>query len=88
MPKTISLKGGKAIVNPGSVGLQAYDDDLPEKHRIQTYNPFAKYCIIEYEDNSCTIEHTSVAYDWEKAAQKAKENNRYNWAKWIRMGLV
>ncbi|MBN1182458.1 MAG: metallophosphoesterase family protein [Bacteroidales bacterium] len=87
-PKTISIKEGKIIVNPGSVGLQAYDEDLPAKHSIQTFNPFAKYCIIEYDDKSSIIEHISVAYDFELAAQKAEKNGRHDWAKWIRTGMV
>jgi len=37
----------KIIINSGSVGLQAYDDDLPMYHKIQNFNRNAHCCIVE-----------------------------------------
>ena len=36
LPRTVRLDDGRLVVNPGSVGLQAYMDDLPHPHRIET----------------------------------------------------
>lgn len=88
LPKTISINDGKTLINPGSVGLQAYTDKHPKKHSIQTCNPFAKYCIIEYDEYSVVIEQLSVHYDWEEAARCAEKNQRPDWARWLRTGMV
>jgi predicted phosphodiesterase len=39
VPRTVEL-GGRLIVNPGSVGLQAYADNAPVPHVMETGSPF------------------------------------------------
>jgi len=83
---TVQLPNGKLIVNPGSVGLPAYSDDLPIFHRMESGSPHASYSILSGSDTGWTIEHIKIPYDWEKAAQEAHKNHRDDWAKWIRTG--
>jgi len=76
----------KFIINPGSVGLQAYDDDLPIYHKIESYNNLAQYCIIEVDGSDIKAEQVSVPYDYEKAVKCAIDNQRLDWAKWLKCG--
>lgn len=78
----------KLIVNPGSVGLPAYDDDLPVYHKMENFNPRTNYVVLNYKHDSPKIERISLNYDFEKAASLAEVNKRDDWAKWIRTGQV
>ena len=85
-PHIIRLSDGKLIVNPGSVGLQAYNDDIPSFHRIQNFNPFAGYAILERNESGYVCEMRVLNYDFETAANLAQKNNRDDWAYWLRTG--
>ena len=78
----------RLIVNPGSVGLPAYDDDLPVYHKMQNFNPRANYAVINIYEDSVSIERLSIDYDSEESARLAEANKRDDWAKWIRTGIV
>jgi predicted phosphodiesterase len=71
------------LINAGSVGLPAYSEDKP-KHKIETYNNYAKYVII----NNNNVEIYNVEYDYKSSSRKAKENNRSDWSKYIENGRV
>lgn len=78
--------GTKIIINPGSVGLQAYDDEFPIFHKMETFNNLAHYSILRYTNNLLKIEQIAISYDFDKAAVIATMNNRLDWAKWIKTG--
>ncbi len=80
--------GNKLVINPGSIGLPAYDDDLPVYHKMQNYNPRACYSLINILGNTTSVERVSINYNFEKSAKLAEKNNRSDWAKWIRTGIV
>jgi putative phosphoesterase len=69
------------ILNPGSVGLPAYSDDMP-KHKMETWNNKAKY--IEVNENEIVINY--IEYDYRSAAKQARKNNREDWAYSIETG--
>ena len=46
-PRVVRLQDGRMIVNPGSVGLPAYDHDVPILHYIETGTPHARYAVLE-----------------------------------------
>ncbi len=75
----------KTIINPGSVGLPAYDDELPLPHKMENYSPKAHYCILDLT-NDIKVEHIAISYDHEKAAKMAEQNRRPDWAQWLRTG--
>lgn len=77
----------KTIINPGSVGLQAYDDDLPIYHKMENHHTNTRYCILNI-DNGINVDFISLSYDFESAAKLAKKNLRPDWAKWLRTGRV
>ncbi|WP_018758326.1 metallophosphoesterase family protein [Paenibacillus terrigena] len=84
--KSINLPNGKLIVNAGSVGLPAYDDELPFPHVMESGTPYAEY-VIAHRTNQCmSIEHVMIDYDWERASRIASENGREDYAFAIKTG--
>ena len=78
----------KTVINAGSVGLPAYDDDLPIPHKMENFIPHARYSILTFTDKLVNIEQIAVFYNYEKAAQMAEKNKRSDWAQWIRTGRI
>ncbi len=79
LPRTVQL-GGAVIVNPGSVGLQAYRSDDPFPHTMETGSPHARYAIVNRVETGWHVEHICVPYDYAAAAQTAAANSRPDWA--------
>jgi len=86
LPALLGLPDGRLLVNPGSVGLPAYRDDLPFPHAMEAGSPYARYAIIARSPAGWKIEHIAVPYDWGSAAAAAKENGRPDWAIALRSG--
>jgi predicted phosphodiesterase len=76
------------IINSGSVGLPAYDDDLPIFHKMENFSPQTNYSIAQLSENGVRVNQVSLTYDYEKAAKLAEYNNRNDWACWIKTGRV
>lgn len=80
--RTITLSTGQIIINTGSVGYPAYEDDLPMVHKMQTYSPHANYALIKCVDTKqgkrWQTEHIKVPYDYEAAAKLSAMNGREN----------
>ncbi|MEW6410948.1 MAG: metallophosphoesterase family protein [Candidatus Zixiibacteriota bacterium] len=87
-PAVVNLLPDTIIVNPGSVGLQAYDDDHPLFHVIENETPHARYGIVTSREGAWRAENVAVDYDWDKAASMAAKNGRPDWAAWLRTGLA
>lgn len=87
LPRMMQLDDGRLIVNPGSVGLQAYEDTDPFPHVIETGSPHAKYAIVEKNLTGWSVEFISVAYDWDAAAALARKNGRQDWIAPLTTGL-
>jgi predicted phosphodiesterase len=89
VPRTRKIaQGGPLIVNPGSVGLQAYSDDHPTEHRVENGDAKARYALITDYGRGLTVSLMSVAYDHERAARQAEANNRPDWAVALRHGRM
>lgn len=89
MPRSMRLDDGRLVVNPGSVGLQAYDDDHGHPHVMENGTPHARYAIAEQgADGAWTAHFHAVAYDWEQAARLALANGRPDWVTPLRTGRV
>ena len=85
-PNVCRLPDGRLVVNPGSVGLQAYVDYFPWPHVMQTGSPHARYAVIQRSANSWDASIVKVPYDWMDAAGLATANGRPDWAVWLRTG--
>ena len=93
VPRVVSVAspdGGHliTIVNPGSVGLPAYDDDHPFKHHIETGSPHARYAIAEQTASGWHIELRCTMYDFESMAVLAESRQRPDWAIALRTGRM
>ncbi|MBN2011559.1 metallophosphoesterase family protein [candidate division KSB1 bacterium] len=85
-PNIVTLPDGKIIVNPGSVGLQAYDDDEPFPHAIDNGSPHARYSILSQREYGFYIEHIMIPYDHHSASATAITNGRPDWGEWLKTG--
>lgn len=88
LARCINLSTGQVVLNPGSVGLQAYKTDVPNEHSIENNTPDATYIILTIEGEKYNISLERVAYEYEKAALLAKQNGREDWAYALRTGKV
>ncbi|OPA75180.1 YfcE family phosphodiesterase [Paenibacillus selenitireducens] len=88
LQKSLWLPNGKLIVNPGSVGLPAYFEELPYPHAMESKTPHAKYAIVRHRGPSWMVEHIQVPYHYEMAAERAEQNGRDDYAYAIRYGMA
>lgn len=89
VPRSHRRAGGGLIVNPGSVGLPAYDDDRPFPHAMESGSPHARYAIAERDtDGRWTAELIPIDYDWDRAAHIAEQRGRPDWAIALRTGRM
>ena len=76
LPRHICLEDGPTLINPGSVGLPAYDDDSQGYFVVENGSPHARYAVIEQTPAGWKTEIILVPYDHEKAAAKARAMQR------------
>jgi predicted phosphodiesterase len=89
IPEIRRLMDGRLIVNPGSAGLPAYDDEHPFFHVMEAGSHHVRYAICENDDQSLwTAELVAVDYDFEKAASTAEARGRDDWAIALRTGRM
>lgn len=88
VPRAAALADGRHVVNPGSVGLQAYDDGRPHPHFVENGTPHARYALVADTAAGWQVELRAVPYDHERAARRAEANGRPDWADALRTGRV
>ncbi len=86
--RTMQVAPGVQVLNPGSVGLQAYDDAHPHPHVVENGSPHARWALAMRDSRGWRVELHAVAYDWEAAARRAEANCRPDWADALRSGFV
>jgi putative phosphoesterase len=88
LPRLITLGNGRSVFNPGSVGLPAYDDDLPEWHVMEAQSPHARYGIAERCRTGWRFSLRALPYDWTAAADLALAKGRRDWAHALATGFA
>jgi putative phosphoesterase len=88
IPRAVRLRDGRLVINPGSVGCPAYDQDQPVPHVVETGSPLASYALIERRGNAWTATFRQVPYDHEAMAALAQRNRRPEWAQALRTGWL
>ncbi|RZU60832.1 metallophosphoesterase family protein [Zhihengliuella halotolerans] len=76
LQRSLRLSGGQLIVNPGSVGWPAYDDDAPFPHLIEAGTPHARYALVDDATGNWRVEFRTIEYPWAEAAALARRNKR------------
>ena len=87
IPRVVS-SGGTLVVNPGSVGLQAYEGDHGGRHRAENGSPHARYALVERRGGTWTPRLCSVAYDAAPMERLARERGRPEWAHALATGRM
>jgi predicted phosphodiesterase len=88
VPRVVQLPDGRLVVNPGSVGLQAYDDGHPHPHVVEVGSPHARYALLTRRPSGWQVEQRALPYGHEAAARLAEANARPDWADALRSGRV
>lgn len=86
IPRSVRLSDGRMIVNPGSVGCPAYDDDKPVPHVMQSGTPDACYAILEKTAAGWSTTFRHVPYNHSAMAELARRNGREDWARALATG--
>jgi putative phosphoesterase len=86
IPRIVALPSNQLVINPGSVGLPAYDDVEPEPHVMEAGSPHARYAILEQDNGEWVVDLITISYDHNKAAEQAMKNGREDWAVGLRSG--
>ncbi len=81
-----SLASGALLLNPGSVGCPAYDDDQPFVHIMQSGTPMASYAVLEKGASGWSASLRWVPYAHQKAAACARAAGREDWAAGLATG--
>jgi predicted phosphodiesterase len=82
------LPSGTIVVNPGSVGMPAYDDGVPHPHVMESGTPHARYAIVKQLSSRWEVDFRAIEYDWEAAAHQAEAHHRPDIADALRTGTV
>jgi len=90
VPRIVHLADGRTVINPGSVGLQAFSDLEPFNHSTETGAPHARYAVLDRAKAAepWRVSFRVVAYDWDGAAASAMKKGREDWARWLRTGYA
>lgn len=86
IPRILHIPDGRMVLNPGSVGCPAYDDDHPTYHHMQTGCPNAAYAVLERSADAWTASLRSVPYPVDEMARRAERHGRTDWARALRTG--
>lgn len=88
LPRVLLLDG-VLIVNPGSVGLQAYDHDQPHEHVVENGSPHARWALLDHTPtHGWQVQQRLTAYGWRAAAARAESHGRPDWADALLTGRV
>jgi predicted phosphodiesterase len=87
VPRCVRLSNGSLVINPGSVGLQAYEEARPESYRMENGSPHARYALLEERKGTWVPTFRLVDYDWDKAAAQARAQEREDWAVALETGF-
>ncbi|HAD81484.1 MAG: hypothetical protein A2509_01880 [Candidatus Edwardsbacteria bacterium RIFOXYD12_FULL_50_11] len=87
-PRCVRLDDETTIINPGSLGLQAYVEEGADGHMVETGSPHARYAVIDLEEGKWALEFIALKYDWDKAARQAGKQNRPDWEKALSSGYL
>jgi len=86
-PRLIAPRPGLLVINPGSVGLPAYDDTAPP-HVSETGSPHARYAVLTLGPGLPAVDFVALPYDHAAAAARAEANGRPDWAHALRTGRM
>ncbi len=87
VPRSVRSRG-TLIVNPGSVGQPAFDDDHPTPHAVETGSPDARYAIVEKHHGVWLASLITVPYAHQDMAALARLRQRPDWERALLTGYM
>ena len=88
VPRMLRTANGQMLVNPGSVGQPAWDDELPVYHAVENGAPDARYAIIENREGRWNAQLIALPYDHRSMAAVARTHGRPDWEHLLCHGYV
>jgi putative phosphoesterase len=89
LPRVVQVAEDCLVVNPGSVGLQAFEYHVRgEAFRVDNGTPHASYAVVAETSGGWDVDLFRVRYDWETTARLAEKNGRPEWAVALRTGYA
>jgi predicted phosphodiesterase len=89
LPGLLTLPDGRVVLNPGSVGLPAFEDPAEPAHVSESGSPLARYAVLRVDGGRVAgVDQIALAYDHEAAARRATSNGRPDWAYALRTGRM
>lgn len=88
IPRVVYLPNNKIVINPGSVGLPAYEDELPIYHKMESGSPYANYTIMTKKEDDWMIEQIFIPYNRDAAIIQSEKNGRIDWSVALRTGRI
>ncbi|SDY66295.1 Predicted phosphodiesterase [Jannaschia faecimaris] len=88
LPGEARLPDGRRVLNPGSVGLPAYDDEEPVFHVVEAGTPDARYLLLTRSDQGWRADWRSLPYDVSRMAALARRRGRPDWAHALETGRM
>lgn len=82
------LPGGMVAVNPGSLGLPAFESGKPHPHRMEAGTPHARFTTLLAMDGTWFVTQQGIEYDVERAAALAEANGKPDLAGILRTGRL
>lgn len=87
-PRAIRASSGPLVVNPGSVGLPAYEEEMPYYHVIETGSPDAHYAMVERLEDDWAVSLVSVPYHHHSMVKLADSRCYPDWAQALATGYM
>ncbi len=88
LPRTVRASTGQLVVNPGSIGLPAYDATRPYPHLMESGAPDARYALVERLAGTWICSLISVPYPYRAMAKLALERQRPDWSRALLSGFM
>jgi predicted phosphodiesterase len=88
LARVLRSRHGQLLINPGSVGLPAYDWDVPEPHVVEAGSPDARYAVVERVADQWVVSLIAVPYDPRPMAELARRRGRPDWGRALLTGYV
>ncbi|MFH5776910.1 metallophosphoesterase family protein [Paracoccus sp. NGMCC 1.201697] len=87
IPRRVDI-GTCSILNPGSVGCPAYDDQTPFAHVMETGTCTASYATVRRTAAGWATSHHQVPYDPARMIRMAEAGGRPDWVQALLRGRV
>lgn len=88
VPRAVRSRRGQLLVNPGSVGLQAFDGTQPNPHAVEIGSPDARYAILEKRGGAWQAQFLAVPYDFLPMARLAAQRGQRGWEAALATGYM